>query len=86
MSRIESALKEVVRTSPAHTFNNNNPVEQAVMLHVDANENLAEVLRHDLSGEELLALLNGLLDIFKDELDEEMKEACELIRSRSGYV
>ena len=81
MSRIEKAAKEVVATAPMNTFNNGNPVVEAAMLHTDAKEHLTKVLCNDLSGDEMIALLDSLLDIFTDELDDEMKEARP---SRSG--
>jgi hypothetical protein len=86
MSRIENALKHVVSTSPANTFNNNNPVLQAVMLHTDANEELTEVLGQDLSSEERSALFLCLLDMYTDSLDGEMKEACEVVREHMHDV
>ena len=82
MSRIESALKEVVDTSPANTFNNANPVLQAVMLHTDARQHLTSVICNDLSGDEMKALFECLIDIFADTLEGEVKEAYDLIRER----
>jgi hypothetical protein len=86
MDKIESALKHVIETSPANTFNNANPVVEAVMRHVDANEELTEALNFELSREEQIALFNSLLEIFTDSLDDEMKVAADLIQQRLGYV
>lgn len=84
MSRIENAVKRVVATDASHT--EYGSLVEAVQKHVEAQAELTEALSNELSAEELVALFHSLLDTFTDEMDEEMKEARDLLQQRLGYA
>lgn len=84
MSRIGEAVKRVVETSPENAWC--GVISQNIVRHRVANEELTKVVCNNMSAEEMMALFDCLLDIFTDELDEEMKAARDLIKERIAFV